>query len=364
MKLLPGMTYSRFLIREFLKVFFVCIIFILGLSFIVRTLQKIDVLKTYTLIQIIIIRILEAPEIISRECLLASSMFAAVYTMSTLSKNREILALRSCSVSVYRIISPLILLGFLICIFSLVFEDFVVVTAYRVRKEYKARISGEEAGPYLTDRYNIIVFGAGKVIYKIGHFISGADAMENVMVIKKDEKGTIEYRIDAERAGWDGKRWVFYNGDLRIFGKEGEIGEQKEFTVLPTDIKDQPHYFARDVRKIENMTLQEGYDYITMKQKMGFGYKGELTRYNRKIANAVTLFLVIMIGLVLGSMGFKNALVVSFSLTLGIVLIFFFIIEIGYTFGSSGKISPVLGGWAGDIVFLVVGLFLLRKIRR
>ena len=62
-------------------------------------------------------------------------------------------------------------------------------------------------------------------------------------------------------------------------------------------------------------------------------------------------------------MSFKNALVISFSMTLGIVLVFFFLIEIGYTFGSTGKIHPIIGGWLGNIVFSFVAIYFLRKLR-
>jgi len=364
MKIFPGKTYTRFLVREFLKVFFVCIIFIMGLSFIVRTLQRMDSSKTYTFIQTLAFRIIEAPEIISRECLLASSMFAAVYTMSILSKNREILALRSCGVSMYRIITPLILIGFLISILSLVFEDFVVVKSYELKKRYRARITGEQFVSYYTDRYNLIVFGKGNVVYKIGRYVSSEEAMNDVTVIKKDEQGAVEYRIDAQRAAWDGSRWVFYDGVILRFMEDGELSEKVDFSELPTKINDEPRYFARDVRKIENMTLLHGYEYIMMKKRMGFGYRGELTRYHRKIATAFTYFLVIIIGLSLGSMSFKNALVMSFSMTLGIVLVFFFIIEIGYTFGSSGRLPPAIGGWIGNMLFSAVGIFMMKIIRK
>jgi lipopolysaccharide export LptBFGC system permease protein LptF len=50
-------------------------------------------------------------------------------------------------------------------------------------------------------------------------------------------------------------------------------------------------------------------------------------------------------------------------MTLITVLAFFFIIEIGETFGSTGKISPILGGWLGNIVFSIVAVFLLRRVR-
>ncbi len=363
MKPLIGKTYSIFLITQFLKVFFVTILFIMGLSLIVRTLQGLEYSKAFTFYQVILLRILETPEIISRECLLASCMFASVYTISNLSKNREILALRSCGVSIYRIILPLIFIGFLVFVSSILFEDYIVVRSFVLKDRYVTRWKGEEPVSYYRDRSNVIVFGENNIIYKIDKYSSKNMEMSGIMIIQKDMEGNITYRIDADRAIWDGERWIFYDGILRNFNKDGDIKEREIFTVMESAIKDDPKYFGQDIRRAENMTLREAYDNIKMMKKMGFDYKMFLARFHRKIANSFTLFLVIIIGLSLGSMSFKNALVISFSITIGMVLVFFFIIEIGYTLGSSGKIPTVIGGWLGNIVFFIVGLYLIKKIR-
>ena len=363
MKLVPGKTYSLFLLWEFIKVFVISIIFITGLSYIVRTLQGLDEWKEYGIFQIFLLQLLEAPKIISRETLLASSMFASVYTMSNLTKNREILALRSCGVSVYRIISPLVLFGFFICIFSLLFENFMVVPSIVIGRRYAARLRGEEPREFYRDQHDLMVFGEGGIIYKIDVYSSRKSEMKGVLILSKNEAGVVEYRIDAENARWNGKTWDFLNGVVQYLREDGSVRESKLFRFLSTSIADDPRYFARDTRKIEDMTFQEGFKYVRMSRKMGLNYRGNLIKYHRKIAGSVTLFLVLVIGLALGSIPFRNALVISFSLTIGIVLVFFFIIELGYTFGSSGKIPPAAGGWLGNIVFSILCIYLLGKQR-
>lgn len=363
MKLFPGKTYSLFVIREYIKVFFICMIFIIGLSFIVRTLQKTGNLKTYTAFQNVVFRLIETPEIISREALLPSCMFASVYTMSILTKNREILALRSCGVSVYRIISPLIFAGVLIGVGSLAFEDRVVVPSFEFRDRYTARIRGEEVAANLRDRNNIVVFGENNIIFKVDHFSAQKLEMQGIIVLQKDSTGLVNFRLDAERANWDDGRWVFHKVVSRIFDESGRVLEEKRLATLPTEIRDNPDYFGMERRTLENMTLRDAYNYVQNIKRMGLEFESPMTKFHRKIAHPFTLMLVIMIGLALGSMPFKNALVISFGMTLLTVLVFFFIIEIGETFGSSGRISPVIGGWLGNIVFSIVAALMLRKVR-
>ena len=207
------------------------------------------------------------------------------------------------------------------------------------------------------------VFGEGDLIYKIDRYLAEETAMYGIMIIKKNDDGVIEYRIDAREGRWDGSRWIFMDGIKRTFETGGEIAEREIFDLLPTQIRDEPKYFGRDTRSVENMTIQDAARYVGMMKKMGFDHRRHLTRLNRKIANSITLLLVIVIGLSLGSMSFKNALVISFSMTLGIVLVFFFVIEIGTTMGTSGRIPPVVGGWLGNILFLMLAVYLIRKLR-
>jgi LPS export ABC transporter permease LptG len=363
MKLFPGKTFSLFIIREYLKVFLICVVFIVGLSFIVRTLQKTHALKTYSFLQIMVFRVMDTPEIISREALLASCMFSSVYTIGILTRNREILALRSCGVSVYRIIFPLIALGVVIAGGSLLFEDFAVIRSIEMRNRYAARLRGEEINSFLSDRNDIVVFGDNGLIFKIDHFSSKSKEMNGVMVIQKNEAGGIHFRLDAEKVIWDGTRWVFHDVLRRIFEDDGRVLEEARFDTLASEIRDDPERFGRERRGIMDMTLKDGYEYVSTVRKMGLDYEKLMTKFHRKIANSVTLLLVIVIGLCLGSMPLKNALVISFGMTLLTVLAFFFIIEIGETFGSTGTISPVLGGWLGNIVFSLVAFALLRRVR-
>ena len=363
MKLFPGKTYSLFVIREYIKVFLICMIFIIGLSFIVRTLQKTGNLKTYTAFQNVVFRLIETPEIISREALLPSCMFASVYTMSILTKNREILALRSCGVSVYRIISPLICLGVLIGLGSLALEDGLVVKSFEFRERYSARLRGEEIGGTLRDRSNIVVFGENNIIFKIDYYSAANSQMQGVIVLQKDDSGLVKFRLDAENASWEDGRWVFHRVVQRVFDEDGKILVERRLASMPTDIRDNPEYFGIDRRTPENMALRDAYNYVRNIRRMGLEYEKPLTKFHRKIAHPLTLILVIIIGLALGSMPFKNALVISFGMTLLTVLVFFFIIEIGETFGSSGQVSPVIGGWLGNIVFTIVAVFMLRRVR-
>jgi lipopolysaccharide export system permease protein len=362
-KLFPGRTYSFFLVREYLRALVVCALFIMSLSYIVRALQKADSKRGYTVAQTLVMYVYDAPDILLREALLPSCMFASVFTMSTLTKNREVLALRSCAVSVYRIVTPLILMGCAVAAFSFFAEDYLLIGSLTAKDDYLALLRGEGKKRYVLDRTNVVVFGEHNTIFRIDAYLNDAREMRGVVIISKSGEGAVSGLWRAEKAVWDGRRWVLERGVRYAFDRSGALAERRGFDRMATDLREDPKYFGRDTRKVENMRLREGREYIAMTRKMGLNYKGMLARYHRRIAQSATLLFVTVIGLSLGSMAFRNAFVISFSITLGFVLVFFFLNEIGYTFGSSGAIPPALGGWLGNIVFFLAGVYLLRRLR-
>jgi lipopolysaccharide export system permease protein len=290
-------------------------------------------------------------------------MFASVFTMSTLTKNREILALRSCAVSVYRIAAPLLLLGCAVAAFSFIAEDYLLIGSFTAKDDYLARLRGERKKKYILDRTNVVVFGENNTIFKIDAYLNDAREMRGVVIIRKSGEGAVSGLWRAEKAVWDGGRWVLERGVRYAFDENGVLTERRSFDRMATDLREDPKYFGRDTRKVENMRLREAREHIAMTRKMGLDYKVMIARYHRRIAQSATLFFITVIGVSLGSMAFRNAFVISFSITLGFILVFFFVNEIGYTFGSSGAIPPALGGWLGNIVFFLASVYLLRRLR-
>jgi lipopolysaccharide export system permease protein len=266
-------------------------------------------------------------------------------------------------VSVYRIVTPLILMGCVVAAFSFFAEDYLLIGSFTARDDYLARLRGEQKKKYVQDRANVVVVGENNTIFKIDTYLVDAKEMRGVVIIRKSAEGAVSGLSRAEKAVWDGRRWVLERGVHYSFDSRGALAGRRNFKRMDTDLREDPKYFGRDTRKVENMRLHEGREYIAMTRKMGLSYLGMLARYHRRIAQSATLLFITVIGLSLGSMAFKNAFVVSFSITIGVVLVFFFLNEIGYTFGASGTIPPALGGWLGNIVFFFVSAYLLRRLR-
>lgn len=78
---------------------------------------------------------------------------------------------------------------------------------------------------------------------------------------------------------------------------------------------------------------------------------------HKKIALPFSCFIFALLGLPLGTFTKKGGRTSGFTLSIGIILIYYILITAGEQIAMEGRISPFLGMWGPNILFLVIGLY-------
>lgn len=78
---------------------------------------------------------------------------------------------------------------------------------------------------------------------------------------------------------------------------------------------------------------------------------------HKKIALPFSCFIFALLGLPLGAFTKKGGRTSGFTLSIGIILIYYILITAGEQIAMEGRISPFLGMWGPNILFLVLGLY-------
>lgn len=85
---------------------------------------------------------------------------------------------------------------------------------------------------------------------------------------------------------------------------------------------------------------------------------------HKKIALPFACFIFALLGLPLGAFTKKGGRTSGFTLSIGIILVYYIMITAGEQIAMEGRISPFLGMWGPNILFLVVGLyFFIQSVR-
>ena len=94
------------------------------------------------------------------------------------------------------------------------------------------------------------------------------------IVLQQFNENTLERRIDAKRASWNGEHWFFVNGFDRRFGGDEETVITFD-TLVVRNITETPADFAKDDIDEENMNYEELKQYIDKVRRSG----GNIERY-------------------------------------------------------------------------------------
>ena len=83
--------------------------------------------------------------------------------------------------------------------------------------------------------------------------------------------------------------------------------------------------------------------------------------FHRRLALPTACLVLVLIGIPLGLSAKKGGRGAGFVLTIILVFVYYFLSIIGVAMARGGKVAPALGVWMANLVFAVVGLFLLWR---
>ena len=89
-----------------------------------------------------------------------------------------------------------------------------------------------------------------------------------------------------------------------------------------------------------------------------------LIEFHRRFALSTACVVLALVGIPLGLSSKKGGKSAGFVLTIILVFAYYSVSLIGVSFAREGRVSPALGVWPADILFLIGGAFLLWRVER
>jgi LPS export ABC transporter permease LptG len=289
-------------------------------------------------------------------------LIALLICFGLLEKSNQIMALKACGISLYRIASPVAVLGVILGIGIFAMQEFILPFTNQRQDALYNEIKGRKVqtvGPDVT----WIMGGDGR-IYNYRHFDYRQKVFADLSIYGIDlSAARISWRYYAPSARWEDRirRWVLINGWARDFSTRSPA--LSHFTTLAADLKETPAYFKTEVKQSNKMSYAELSDYITKLKKGGFDTLSLEVDLYSKIAYPAVNFIMLLIGLPFAfKMGKRGALFgMAVSILLGIM--FWALFNLFTAMGGYGILPPLLAAWAPNLFFGFGGFYLALNIR-
>lgn len=292
-----------------------------------------------------------------------SVLLATIFTLGKLARDNELTAFITSGTPFIRIAAPLITAAFLISLLSILFGEKIIPGTNRRSDDIMlVEIEKKKARTSYRFKNNLHYQGEGNRIYYADKYDLQLSVLMGV-VVQEYEDSKLRRRIDAQKAFWDGAKWVFMKGAVREFLESGERITTFEREPMP-ELPERPEDLAKEEIEPEEMNYSELKEYIEKVRRGGGPVDKYLVDLYVKFSFPFTSLIFAVIGAALSSARRKPSMATGFGLTLFISFTYYGILRIGQALGHSGVIQPLLGAWMGNIVFFAVGGVLLYRANK
>lgn len=355
---------SKMVIKNFLP------IFILSMLFFIFMLQLMDIFSNITRYlnnqvpfgSILKVAFLYLPKCISYS-LPVAILFSISFTLGTLYANNEFIAILNAGISLYRFVLPFIFIGLFLSLFNFYFDNWVVVDSLKAKNELSDNLVQISEQNYSQSQVARIV-GDDNIIYFANYYNDITKVLSNLIIIERDEEGSLEQRIDALSARWDEERNIWLMQNVTIYEY---ISREEGFRISTQASMDEERYnadpatFREYSRNIDEMKPEEAKEFIDFRRRSGIPYKGYLTSYYSKFSFSLTPFIVTILSCAVGTRFRKNVLVLSLVFSLVLTVAYYIFVQVVMRpMAEYGSVPPFYAAWLGFILFTILGGVLFK----
>ncbi len=295
-------------------------------------------------------------------------LIAVLVTFGVLTRTSEFTAMKATGISLYRVMTPILVVALLLAIALFLFDESYLPTANRRQEALRSVIKGKPAQTFLHPDQKWI-FGKqepgkpGRIFY-YQFFDPDLDRFANLTVFEfNPENFALSRRIFATSAHWEPqlRQWVLENGWDRRFDGEA-VSNYSQFTIegFP-DIGERPQYFKKEALQSQEMTFGELQRYVRDLGQSGFDTKQLSIQLNRKLAYPlVTLVMAVLAIPFALSMGKRGSLT-GIAAAIGLAIAYLVITETFEALGNVNFLPTLLAAWSPDLLFGLAGTYLLLR---
>ncbi|HOP48346.1 MAG TPA: LPS export ABC transporter permease LptG [Desulfobacteraceae bacterium] len=352
---------SRYLLREFLKLFVLFLFAFLTLYLIVDFIQKIDDFNEANAHGLMLTYFFFKAPLIVSQMIPVTTLLSVIVMFSQMKKHNEIMAMKSCGMSIFKISKPVIAVSILLSISVFLFSELIIpYTSARSNHIWHVDLDkSKKEGIY---GQNCIWYKGKDSIYWIGHFDSQNNIMKDVTFYFFDAYYKVKKRIDARTGVWNGDSWELKEGIIQKLCDDGGY-DFKRFAKTDAEIPEGPEAFVRTVKLPEEMSYWQLKRYAEKVRLEGYDAAGYLVDMNIKLAFPMINLIMTIIGIVI-ALGVKKG-GTPVSVSAGVVFCFLYLVTLGFmrALGISGVLPPGLSAWMANIIFLLIGVYLMIHLR-
>jgi len=293
-------------------------------------------------------------------------LLAAMSAIGSMVKVNELTAVKAAGMSVRKLSFALVVTGLLLAGLGFYISEGILPKANTGRRLLKERIDNDQSlktrgAPLVQQQYrrNFYYFGDNNTIYHFDEFRTDPCLARNAW--RQTFSGpSLSQRISAESANYKNGAWYFIKGIKRTFLDDGVLAVPFD-TLADTVLKAGPTDMVAVINSPEEMSYWELSSFVNKVRKRGEDVSKWDAQLDFKIALPLMNFIVMLLGVSISARAGRRGGAALFGIGLLLIFAYWILSQFAIAFAQNGQISPMIGAWLGNIIFLAIALPLYRR---
>jgi len=292
-----------------------------------------------------------------------TALMAALLTLGLFTKSNEITAMKACGISIYRAVVPVILLAVVFGGLSFHIQENILPRSNKNKAEIWDRINGRPPRTYNYEARRWVASPSGDRFYYYTYFDPKTSTFNRLSIFDFDiAKWTITRRVFAEKAVLKAGRLHLENGWLREFENEIQVKYEKQ-PAMDLPLAEGKNLILSEGKEPAQMTYGELRDHIQSVGALGFDSVRFRVDLMAKVSFPFVALIMTLIGIPFAfAMGKRGALV-GIGIGLAFSILYWVTIGVFLSLGYVGFLSPFLAAWGPNLIFGLIGLYLVFRLR-
>ncbi|MCF7858557.1 MAG: LptF/LptG family permease [Candidatus Cloacimonetes bacterium] len=338
-------------------------------------------------------------------------LLASIMSFGRFSVDNELIAFKSCGINIYTLLKPTVIAALLVSFFMVYFNNAILPETNHMLKNlmikvnYRRPATAIEPGAFNTlknytiyvkerneeELLGILIYNQEKTKFPqtisaergVVKFANGGNSLKAILyngqMHERDQKEPNKYRVSEFKKytlnlpdlGYKiNQEGTEYRGDRELSSKAMQqiVDDRKNgIKIIETELMDIKSKIeeinSKEDHSVNDQQLRKEYNRLNLKKDKLTTLQTEIRKYqveiHKKYAIAFACVIFVLIGAPIGMMTKTSGVGMSFSVSAIVFLIYYGALTLGEELADKGAVSPFLAMWISNIVFCIVGIYLV-----
>ena len=355
---------DRYTLRKYIAIFLFVFFSLLLIFVIVTFIDRIDNIHEHNKSLMLLFEYIRyrIPEFI-HYILPVAALATTLLSLGLLTKFNEITAMKACGISIYRVILPVVVMAVLVSFLSFYLQENILPNSNKKVEEIWDKINDipPRSYSYLDRRW--VLSKEKNRIYHYNYFDREKSVFSQLSIYDFDPSTwSFQRRTYSERGYLSEGHLSLTNCWYRDF-VNGRPTKFEKSEKMDLSVVEDRSYFLKERKVPEQMSYRELEQYIEELEERDFDTVRFKVDLNYKVSFPLVSLIMTLLGIPFAfSMG-KRGTLVGIGLSIVIAMIYWGGIGIFKSLGYLNYLDAFLAAWGPNLIFGLIGLYLLFTLR-